>query len=35
MKNVLLTGASGFVGGKLLLRFLADGFHVLVPVRKL
>jgi|TARA_R100000935_G_scaffold41455_1_gene63131 nucleoside-diphosphate-sugar epimerase len=34
VKNVLLTGASGFVGGKLLLRFLADGFHVLVPVRK-
>lgn len=33
MKTLLLTGATGFVGRNLLLRAVAEGWHVMAPVR--
>jgi len=34
MKTVLLTGASGFIGRHLAIRFLEDNYRVIAPVRK-
>lgn len=34
MKNILITGATGFVGRHLVIEALAQGFHVIVSARK-